>query len=130
MSWINPKTNWGNEKAKPDDFNRIEGNTEYLEDLLQTNTSLTYKTWARTSYPYADELNRIERNIETLRLESALPVAFGYLTPKEWKPLDSITNIDLNRMENNLLLLKTMHELIPPNFKYCGTFTCGEVDLI
>ena len=128
--WIEPKVNWGNEKVKHDDFNRIEGNTEFLEVLLETDTSLIYKIWTRSSYPYADELSRMENNIEALRFASGLPIAFGYLTPRAWQPLDPITSLDMNRMENNTLALKIMNELIPPNFKYCGTFTCGEVDLI
>lgn len=123
--WIEPKVSWGNERVKYDDFNRIEGNTEFLEVLLEADTNLIYATWVRSKFPYADELNRIESNIETLRFASGLPVAFGYLTPRAWGPVTPITNLDMNRMENNTLALKTMNELIPPNYKYCGTFSCG-----
>lgn len=40
MSWENPKTNWGQPgQTVPgvDDFNRIEGNTQYLKDALDSH---------------------------------------------------------------------------------------------
>ena len=39
MAWQTPKTNWGVEPVGPGDFNRIEGNAEYLK--VQTDTIKT-----------------------------------------------------------------------------------------
>ena len=73
MSWENPKTNWGQAgQTVPgaDDFNRIEGNTQYLKDEIDSHlaekanlsvlghvnhavlTATLDTTWSGTSAPY------------------------------------------------------------------------------
>ena len=123
--WINPKLDWSdNDKCKPVDFNRIENNTGYMAD--ETETVIIIKMdWGRTDYPFADELNRIEQNIEEIRTNASLPVSLGYQSPKTWLACNPINFGDLNRIERNINALKIMNELIPQNFVYCGTFNCG-----
>ena len=74
MSWENPKTNWGQPgQTVPgvDDFNRIEGNTQYLKDALDSHkaesasldnlghvkhailTATLNTTWSGTSAPFS-----------------------------------------------------------------------------
>ena len=40
MSWITPTTTWSDsDTPQPSDFNRIEGNTDYLKDAVDSNDS-------------------------------------------------------------------------------------------
>ena len=59
MAWQTPKTNWGQPgQTVPgaDDFNRIEGNTQYLKDKIDSHhavlTATLDTTWSGTSAPY------------------------------------------------------------------------------
>ena len=71
MAWQTPKTNWQAADAPlPDDFNRIEGNTQYLKDEIDSHlaekanlsvlghvnhavlTATLDTTWSGTSAPY------------------------------------------------------------------------------
>ena len=55
LQWVSPKTDW--KKTDPfniSDYNRIKGNTNYLHE------------WAVHLYPYADEFNRMEENVDAI----------------------------------------------------------------
>lgn len=128
MEWIEPKIDWGStDFVSSAAFNRIENNSAYIAEITTVTLPQSVKIdWGRPDYPFANELNRIESNIEYLRFILGLPSSLGWQAPKtSWIPCEPIGYSDLNRIENNLQALKTMLELIPQNYKYCGTFYCG-----
>lgn len=135
MSWVTPETWTTADKINYGDFNRIEGNIEYLEDKLNNTfgagLTLTNKTdWDNTDVPYYDELNRIEGNIDTIVTNWAEPT--GWVTPKtDWvtgpiKQGNNTSGADMaNRMENDLLLLYNSIGGTEDYLLVCGTFKCG-----
>lgn len=75
MNWISPKVDWTeNDYINVTDYNRIKNNLLYLKDLCGEIFLLPgfdeMATKDVTQFPYADELNAIENNIESLNLNS------------------------------------------------------------
>lgn len=81
MAWITPKTDWygytdGNGDYQGDrfnatDYNRIKNNLQFLHDLavkMQEEFSIANMGDDKgfEDYPYADEINLIEDNLETI----------------------------------------------------------------
>lgn len=106
------------------DLNRIEQDTQYLSDLLNSYAymqSISCKTdWAMSSLPYDVEIERLRSNIEILldafhEQEIALPI-----------DLDSLNYVKLNAVENNLKLMKEMIHRMEDSFRYSGTFNSGQ----
>lgn len=79
MSWITPKTDWNGytdengdyhgDRFNAEDYNRIKNNIQYLRDLAITmyidfDISDMGKDKSVSDYPYADEINLIENNLE------------------------------------------------------------------
>lgn len=70
--WQQPKINWEAEDSVGcDDYNRIKGNLIFLRDLastLYTDFGLEEmgKDKGEEDYPYADEFNRIEKNLQII----------------------------------------------------------------
>ena len=136
MAWTTPKTTWVTTNyINIADFNRIEGNTEYLKDVLVNDfgktISITIDTsWANTDFPYYDELNRMEGNINTLNTNWVTPT--GWVTPKtDWVTGSIVQGTNLtaaqmmNRMEVDLELLYDSVEGTKDYFLVSGTFTAG-----
>lgn len=75
--WQTPKTDWtANDVVLCSDYNRIKGNIDYL----QTLACKIYKGFdieemgddkTEEQYPYADEYNRLEQNIEMIAKSTA-----------------------------------------------------------
>lgn len=79
-SWITPKTDWygftnGNGDYEGDrfnstDYNRIKNNIQYLRDMaVEMYEEFSIEALGdkgTTDYPYADEINTIETNLETV----------------------------------------------------------------
>lgn len=72
MAWTEPKTNWKiTDKFNATDYNRIKGNLNYLHeyaetlyasfDIIDMGADKNY-----SDYPYAREINNIEKNLETI----------------------------------------------------------------
>jgi hypothetical protein len=108
--WVEPKTNW----EKSDYFNldpdyiRIKGNITYLyemaSDLYGAFSILPMGEYTIADIPHADFFNTIEENMQRLADDHYLPNGFGgrkyfYGNGRPW------THEDLNRIEQNLLLL-------------------------
>ena len=70
--WINPKTDWEtNSRFDMRDYNRIKNNLDYLKELFLTlHPSVPWQNMGAdkgyTDYPYADDINRFEDNLDTL----------------------------------------------------------------
>lgn len=85
MAWITPKTDWygytdGNgdyqgDRFNAEDYNRIKNNIQYLRDLAVTmyvdfDISDMGRDKGYADYPYADEINLIESNLDTVAVNT------------------------------------------------------------
>lgn len=117
-----------------EDLNRVEYYTQLVSELVvffRGNTAANnfFSERDMTSIEFADSLNRLEKNIEVLLSELNNPT--GTIQPKtDWWYNTSFSYIDANRLETNLLLLYKYVQGNINNFKYCGTFTCGDEGVI
>lgn len=117
-TWIEPKTDWygftdGNgvyfgDRFNSEDYNRIKNNLNYLHHIAQT----IYPDFAisdmgqdkgKSEYPYADEINAIENNLEIIS-QNTVGIDFG--DPKTYSPQGKIFDYtELNRIESATLSL-------------------------
>ncbi|MBU5677917.1 hypothetical protein KQI88_15980 [Alkaliphilus sp. MSJ-5] len=132
MPWLNPKIDWNGDTDyyNFEDMNRVENNTGVIKELiefLQGNFSLEKLITDRNilSIDFADDLNRIETNIEKLKDNFYKPLNWEPVKTN-WKAGDPFSYIDANRLEKNLKLLYDLAKCTTDNLKYCGTFSCGE----
>lgn len=108
MGWETPKTDWGAENDRFDapNYNRIKNNLLYLHELAE----YLYKTFEigdmgsdkdYSSLYYADEINMLSQNLETINLNT-YPVNIGetitYVANQTF-----IGYEDLNRIESACL---------------------------
>lgn len=131
MAWVTPKTDWtSNDYFNISDLNKIEGNIQYLSDLIESYATAptldTVKTdWDNTDFPYADELARIESNVEELGLAHSKPT--GWInTVTDWVtgPIGS-GYVMVNRIETDLLLLYNSINGTIDYLLSCGTFSAS-----
>lgn len=129
MAWITPKTNWKaryNEQGEyigdyfnVEDYNRICGNLQLIKDLYiaYNKPSIDFETFTiinRQSLAYANDFNKIERNLEKLLK------AFGGLNNLIGKMKTYLNNgrtidyAELNRIESVSLEL---YELLPREYQ-------------
>lgn len=109
--WTEPKTDWvAGDYFNISDYNRIKNNIAYLRDLaLTVYTNFPFEDMGvdKTSYsqyPYADEFNALENNLESLRQNTFL---FDNSEQKEWYENQRTPNYeDFNRLERACLLFK------------------------
>lgn len=109
--WIEPKTDWvSTDKINYSDYNRIKNNIAYLRELaLTVYTDFSWQDMgvdktSNVQYPYADEFNALEDNLESLRQNTFL---FDDSDPKQWYQNQRTPNYeDFNRLERACLLFK------------------------
>ena len=107
--WTEPKTDWvSTDFFNLSDYNRIKNNIAYLRELaLTVYTDFSWQEMGadKTSYaqyPYADEFNALEDNLESLRQNTFL---FDDSDPKQWYENQRTPNYeDFNRLERACLL--------------------------
>lgn len=130
MAWVPPKIDWSSkEYYNFEDLNRVEINTEYIAALLNMlgyNITLDIiKNRNITSIEFANSINRVESNINTLKKQFYKPL--GWMEPEiDWEYNDTFNYEDANRLENNLLHLFNLIKGNIDNFRYCGAYMCGE----
>ncbi|MGL4571864.1 MAG: hypothetical protein ACRCVJ_12455 [Clostridium sp.] len=130
MNFIKPKLNWNRaDYYNASDLNRVENNTLVLANILskyfKDTKIITEVRRDFKSITFAEDLNRIESNIELIRDNFHTPFVFE--VPKvNWAIGDRFSFIDANRLENNLWHLFLLINNATDNFKYCGTLNCGE----
>jgi hypothetical protein len=132
MAWITAKTDWNvDDYYNFDDLNRVENNTDYIYDeLVNLGYSPTLSTIntsrTKSSIDYYDDINRIESNIKALADASYDPL--GWLEPEtDWISVYKVFDYnDANRLESNLVNLKSMIENIDAELEYCGIIISGE----
>lgn len=136
MSWTTAITNWTSEDyVNYVDWNRIESNSDELLSQIQiiygsvptTDPSVTDRTYA-TPFIYATVLNRIETTIQAMRDFTQEPT--GWVTPKtNWVANTyPLTEVDLNRIEGNLLGLYNLLTGTINSLMQCGGVNaiCGQ----
>lgn len=109
--WTEPKTDWvAGDYFNISDYNRIKNNIAHLRELaLTVYTNFPFEDMGvdKTSYsqyPYADEFNALENNLESLRQNTFL---FDDSEQKEWYENQRTPNYeDFNRLERACLLFK------------------------
>lgn len=117
-TWTTPKTNWRGTSAEDGtytgdyfsyvDFNRIRNNLDYLTDLagqlyvLRLTGDLP-STKVVTDYPYADEINLLEKRLHEINAQS-IKRSIG--TQKTFYDNGAFIDADeLNRIESATLTL-------------------------
>jgi hypothetical protein len=131
-TWTTPKIDWTpSDYYNYSDLDRVESNTEYLKDELESigyepNISTLVTSRNYTDLVFFDVMNRIEGNIKSLADCSYNPL--GWKNPKvDWASV--IDNFDYNvanRLESNLINLKEMINDIKEETLFCGTYYCGD----
>lgn len=106
--WQEPKTDWtADDYVNISDYNRIKNNIAYLRELALkvyvdfpwTDMGVDKTSYAQ--YPYADEFNALENNLESLRQNTFL---FDDSEPKQWYENQRTPNYeDFNRIEKACL---------------------------
>lgn len=116
MAWETPKTNWygttntdgiyEGDRFNASDFNRIKNNLEYLKDLAVA----LYQTFdiaslgidrTATDYFYADEINQMEENLNTIN-QNTLKRQYG-IPPTYNANGKTMDYNELNRLESAIL---------------------------
>ncbi len=128
--WQTPKTNWiADDEYNAADINRVESNTLHVRDYLESSdypvptiTAVTNR--AESDYDTVSSINRIETNIEALRL--------SFTTPPDWQPTITWTyttpmTADIaNRWEQSVASLYALAQQAQAGYRYCGTFLSGQ----
>jgi len=129
MAWQTPKTDWtANDYFNFADLDRIESNTAHLATLLAVLEIIVAITTVTgrdiSSIDFADDLNRIESNINAVATLFKPP---GWETPKtNWLYGDGPIYQDINRMERNLQIQQKLIQGNIDHIPYSGTFYSGE----
>lgn len=125
------KTDWTSQDYYNfEDLNKVENNTIAVKDLVEILRSEVHLGEIDIdrdikSIPFADALNRVERNINILGNKLYKPKR--WIPPKlEWAYDQPFSYEDANRLEYNLLLLYNYAKGNIDSFKYCGLYICGE----
>ena len=110
--WQEPKTNWVSEDYfNYSDYNRIKNNIAYLRSLAESlfvdfpYTDMGADKSSYAQYPYADEFNAMEENLESMRNHTFL---YDNADMRTWYDNAPTPNYeDFNRLENACLLFYT-----------------------
>lgn len=140
MEWIDPKTNWGVKYSESGqyigdyfclhDYNRIKNNINYLRELaikLYPHFNISeMKILSFKDYFYADTINQLEVNIDTL---VAKTFPFKIEQTKRYRSNEPFLLFsDLNRIEESLLYIY-QHLIGQYNGGMVLEFTCGGEDI-
>lgn len=107
-----------------EDLNRIEGNTQYLHEVLlaygYSQNPTTKTDWVMSDFPYVDEMERVRLSVAE--------IISGYYSQTTTVPssIESLTWQKLNDLENVLLQVKEMIARMEQSFRYSGTFNAGQ----
>lgn len=104
------------------DIMRIEYDTKYLSDLLNTlgfTNTVTSKGWTIKGLPNIEDVNRIISNIQN--------IINSYYQHPDAPPLPNtmLTYNDINAIEENLFIIKSMIDSMISIFQKSGMFKAG-----
>lgn len=130
MPWATPKTDWtSNDRYNFGDINRVESNTIEVKQVLelfgytvQSLSTITNRTV--TSYDDIASINRLESNLDKLRLAFITPPSWQ--STVTWTPSTPFTYLHANRWEQSLLDLYTFANRVGEGRRFCGTFAAGQ----
>lgn len=94
------------------DMNRIEGNIEYIAELM--GVSVETKTWTTLTVPTSEDFNRIKNNMSVLEKE----ITFTSYGNKPDNPINTFTKV--NTLEALLEAIKWDWDIIIGNILYAG----------
>jgi hypothetical protein len=123
------KTNWvDTDFMGPLDMDRIENNINllatYLRSIQYQIPALDIKTnRTRESIDYLSDINRIEQNLEVVRLRFLTPP--NYLATKVWTKEKTFDYNDANRLEANTQLMREYADRVVSSFRYSGAINTG-----
>jgi hypothetical protein len=105
------------------DINRIENNSRYIADRLNVmkyTNHIETKSWDMYGVPDSDDVFRLINNVAK--------IIDAYYIPNDAPtlPLTLLTYKDANALEKNLYMIKNLVDDEENEFRYCGTFSCGE----
>jgi hypothetical protein len=134
MAWLTPKLDWlTTDSINAADWNRIESNMQevvtYLNSIQYPIAAIT--TVTDRTQTYVDTLtsiNRIESNLDSIRLSFLTPPGYGAM--ETWTIGKGFDNTDAIRLENNIKLLMDYGLLVYDSFRYCGATVCGDGGVI
>ena len=131
--WTEPKTDWvAEDYFNLSDYNRIKNNISYLKEMaLQLYAEFPFtdmgddKT-SHAQYPYADEFNALENNLESLRQNTFV---FDDSDPKQWyENVRGPSYEDFNRLERACFLFYSGFQNIKENKKRSQNVCCSGID--
>jgi hypothetical protein len=105
------------------DINRIENNSRYISDRLNVmkyTNSIETKSWDMTGLPNVTDVARLINNVSTIIRAYYQPLGAPAL------PTTLRTFEQVNAIEKNLYMIKHLIDNEENEFRYCGTFNCGE----
>jgi hypothetical protein len=139
-NWTTPKINWtSDDYENVDDFNRQKSNIEYIAKTLLPSLGMNPEHQQiddvdMNTLPLPSLLNKMEVNIKNIGTEIAN--LYGWTEISEQPEVVWVGNndapdyTDMNRWENNMLLVKNWAEPIPKRFKQSGTFVAGQINIL
>ncbi len=107
-----------------EDLNRIEGNTQYLHEVLlgygYSQSPITKTNWVMAEFPYIETMERMRKNTKE--------IIEGYYDQPTQIPLsiETLTWQKLNDIEKALLETKEMISKMEESSRYAGTFYVGQ----
>lgn len=110
------------------DLNRIEGNIEYLNEMLNSfhyiTTFVEIKNWSNAGLPNVADFQRIIGNIANMFEAYCKPTSARDL------PTNMSTYDDINRLEQNLKALKQLLDEMQTIFPISGVCVAGSRTLL
>lgn len=106
-----------------EDISRIEGNTQYLSDILNNlyyRNAVDTRIYKQGTVLSVSHIDRIMNNISVLWGKYYTPAGAISL------PKTLLTYEQVNALEKNQHLIKEMLDNMIASFKECGAFVCGE----
>jgi hypothetical protein len=112
------------------DFNRENGNVEFLRDILVINgynVILTYPVDIanRAGFPTVTRINQLRQNIIDLFTGFYYPPDAPEVTVNPARK-QIFNYVEANKLEVSLQLIYDLVHKMLAEFKYCGAYTCGE----
>lgn len=105
-------------------LNRIENKQAELKELLNEagywGTPIINKTWTGEDWQYREEWQRVLNNLDVLKR------AYFTYTDTPATPDTKLDYINLNAVEKILFDINNILEDMIAEFRFCGTFQCGE----
>lgn len=135
MAWVAPKTDHtAFDFENVTDWNRQKGNIEHvatvdLPTLAYFPVLATIPDATISTIPKVALINTLEENLTAIS-DCGVPLPAEWLESKDWTSGGKPDYQDINRWENNVLLVHTAVQNAITRFRPAGTFTAGQTDIL